>query len=554
MNSRIRISWQSYLLYSVVSILAVPLALVEQLSPMNFIFFCTIGLVITAVIGLLVLQFVALIDPWLKTRSRRTQEYISVSIIGASGALRGLLIFLAIEWFDFIQPSGIWTRIGTSTATALLWFTPIAIIVTSTQSFRTDYEKLLRNAILAISEKIDVRDSNSLPPKLEMDFLEIEDILGRALSVERPSNTSESLTLAAVWIKALIEEKIRPLSHRLWIESVSSPPKINIGTSVAESVRYLNIPPLPVALFLSLTTLINVSASIGWVRGVFGACVILIEVYSLLDLYQKKNSRIEAGNFVTNTFLLLIPGLLISLTFYLSNKFIFDYSFGFLNLIYVLMFLMVAIPVSTFQLANRDRGQLLTAIEENLLASGWLDEYQQKYLTRNAAAYLHNLLQSELLAISRHMEISANREKSVGLNQELIDLLSRLNRPIKDDFQKFLYDPVARLNRLQMAWKGIAEIDISIPANLLGNQGRNLLLVQFVEEAIANAVRHANADRISVRAHLLPNQQVRFSIINNGITEGQDSVGMGTAWLNHHAPNSWSRRQTENGIELTITL
>ena len=554
MNSRIRISWQSYLLYSVVSILAVPLALVEQLSPMNFIFFCTIGLVITAVIGLLVLQFVALIDPWLKTRSRRTQEYISVSIIGTSGALRGLLIFLAIEWFDFIQPSGIWTRIGTSTATALLWFTPIAIIVTSTQSFRTDYEKLLRNAILAISEKIDVRDSNSLPPKLEMDFLEIEDILGRALSVERPSNTSESLTLAAVWIKALIEEKIRPLSHRLWIESVSSPPKINIGTSVAESVRYLNIPPLPVALFLSLTTLINVSASIGWVRGVFGACVILIEVYSLLDLYQRKNSRIQAGNFATNTFLLLIPGLLLSLTFYLSNKFIFDYSFGFLNLIYVLMFLMVAIPVSTFQLANRDRGQLLTAIEENLLASGWLDEYQQKYLTRNAAAYLHNLLQSELLAISRHMEISANREKSVGLNQELIDLLSRLNRPIKDDFQKFLYDPVARLNRLQMAWKGIAEIDISIPANLLGNQGRNLLLVQFVEEAIANAVRHANADRISVRAHLLPNQQVRFSIINNGITEGQDSVGMGTAWLNHHAPNSWSRRQTENGIELTITL
>ena len=554
MNSRIRISWQSYLLYSVVSILAVPLALVEQLSPMNFIFFCTIGLVITAVIGLLVLQFVALIDPWLKTRSRRTQEYISVSIIGASGALRGLLIFLAIEWFDFIQPSGIWTRIGTSTATALLWFTPIAIIVTSTQSFRTDYEKLLRNAILAISEKIDVRDSNSLPPKLEIDFLEIEDILGRALSVERPSNTSESLTLAAVWIKALIEEKIRPLSHRLWIESVSSPPKINIGTSVAESVRYLNIPPLPVALFLSLTTLINVSASIGWVRGVFGACVILIEVYSLLDLYQRKNSRIQAGNFATNTFLLLIPGLLLSLTFYLSNKFIFDYSFGFLNLIYVLMFLMVAIPVSTFQLANRDRGQLLTAIEENLLASGWLDEYQQKYLTRNAAAYLHNLLQSELLAISRHMENSANREKSVGLNQELIDLLSRLNRPIKDDFQKFLYDPVARLNRLQMAWKGIAEIDISIPANLLGNQGRNLLLVQFVEEAIANAVRHANADRISVRAHLLPNQQVRFSIINNGITEGQDSVGMGTAWLNHHAPNSWSRRQTENGIELTITL
>ena len=76
----------------------------------------------------------------------------------------------------------------------------------------------------------------------------------------------------------------------------------------------------------------------------------------------------------------------------------------------------------------------------------------------------------------------------------------------------------------------------------------------FVEEAIANAVRHANADRISVRAELLPSQQVRFSIINNGSSTDQDSIGMGTAWLNHHAPNSWSRSQSENGIELTITL
>ena len=554
MNNRIQISWQSYSLFSFVSILAVPLALVDQLSPLNFLVFCGFGLGVTTAIGFLLIPFVLFINPWLETKSRRIQEVISVSIIGTSGALRGVLIYCAIEWFDYIQPSSIWTRIGTSTATALLWFTPIAIIVTSTHSFRADYEKLLRNAILAISGKMDVRGSNSLPPKLEADLLEIEEILGKAFGNENPYTSPESLTFAATWIKNLIEEKIRPLSHRLWIESVSTPPKIQIGTSLAESVRYLNIPPLPVALFLSLTTFINVSASIGWVRGIFGTIVILVLMYPLLSFYRRMLNPNIPGNFIVNGFLLLIPGLLLSLTFYLSNKFLFGYSFGPLNLMYVLLFLMVAIPVSTFQLANRDRGQLLAAIEDNLLATGWLNEFNQKYLTQNAAAYLHNLLQSELLAISRHMENSANSDQSANSTKELKDLLMGLNRPIKDDFQKYLYDPVARLNKLQVAWRGIADIDIFIPANALQNQSRNLLLVQFVEEAIANAVRHANADHISVRAESLSNEQVRISVINNGIRAGQDFIGLGTTWLNHHAPNAWSRRETEAGIELIITL
>ena len=193
-------------------------------------------------------------------------------------------------------------------------------------------------------------------------------------------------------------------------------------------------------------------------------------------------------------------------------------------------------------------------IESELTASGWQMGLKEKYLTQNAAAYLHNLLQSELLAITKQVEISSGDLDSADTLKELGTLLDRVNRPIKDDFKKFLSNPIDRLSRLQSAWKGIAEIEIAVPDLALEDQSRNILLVQIVEEAIANAVRHANATQIRISAELLEDTRVRFSIINNGISGKKESLGLGSAWLDHHAPNSWSRKKLENGSELIFTL
>jgi glucose-6-phosphate-specific signal transduction histidine kinase len=215
---------------------------------------------------------------------------------------------------------------------------------------------------------------------------------------------------------------------------------------------------------------------------------------------------------------------------------------------------MVALLVSSFQLVNRDRDQLITMIDSELAANGWTGGLKEKYLTQNAAAYLHNLLQSELLAITKQMEISSVDSESIDSLKELGELLDRLNRPIKDDFQRFLNNPIDRLNRLQSAWKGIAEIELIIPSQALEDQSRNILLVQIVEEAIANAVRHASATLIRVNAELVADNRVRFSILDNGSSGKEESFGLGSALLDHHAPKSWSRKRTENGSELIFTL
>ena len=554
MNNRISITWQSYLLFSVISILAVPLALVDQLSPLNFLYFLGIGLGVTTATGLLLLPGVASIKTFFANASRQKQEIVSVLIIGMAGVIRGIMLHFSIVWFGFTQPTNIWSRIATSTTTTLLWFTAITIFVTSRKSFKSDYEAILRKTIIETSEKIELVDLDLLSTKLDSDLLEIEEVISAAFGDDLPSRSKESLTFAAAHIKILIEEKIRPLSHRLWIESAAVAPKINLGTSVLASIRFLNIPPLPTSIFLALITILNVGSTVGLAPGAFATLVILLEVFTLLAFFERKIKSSTNGKLVLNCFLLLVPGLLLSFTFYISNKYLFGRDFGSLNLIYVIIFLMVAVLVSSFQLVNRDREQLIFMIESELTASGWQMGLKEKYLTQNAAAYLHNLLQSELLAITKQMEMSSRELDSVDSLQELETLLDRLNKPIKVDFQKFLSNPIDRLSRLQIAWKGIAEIDMFVPEIALEDQSRNILLVQIVEEAIANAVRHANATQIRISAEMLEDSRVRFSILNNGISGKEESLGLGSAWLDLHAPNSWSRKKLEYGSELIFTI
>ena len=554
MSSRIVLTWKSYLLFSVISVLAVPLALVDQLSTCNFFYFLGIGTVLTTATGLFLLPYIYFSKAWLSNTSRQKQEVISILVIGLAGAFRGILLNYLIVWFGFTEPANIWTRIATSTTTTLLWFTAIAIFVTSRSSFKADYEAILRKTIVETSEKLNLEDIDLLPTSLENELSEIEKVLGTAFGKDLPPSSRDSLNVAAAHIKHLIEEKIRPLSHRLWIESVAEAPRVNIVPSLLASIKYLNLPTLPTLIFVVLSTILNISVTVGLNQGIFATVVILVELFCMLTLFQNKISYRTNGKLALNGFLLLIPGLVLSLTFYLSNKFLFNKDFGLLNLIYVVIFLFIALLVSSFQLVNRDREQLIFMIESELAKVGWQSSLKEKYLNKNAASYLHNLLQSELLAITKQLEISSNDLDSVKSRKELEILLDRLNRPIRDDFKKFLNNPIERLNRLQSAWKGIADVNIAIPSHALEDQSRNILLVQIVEEAIANAVRHAGATQVKVTAEMLPDARVRFSIINDGVSSKEESVGLGSAWLDHHAPDSWARKQLENGSELIFTL
>ena len=136
MNNRIVISWQSYLLFSIVSILAVPLALANQLTVDNIPFFCDIGIGVTFATGLVTYGTISLIKLFTKDHSAKEQDLISIGVIAFAGAIRGALLYFAIDLYDLNQPTNFFTKIWTSTTTTLLWLTGISVVMTSRNNLR----------------------------------------------------------------------------------------------------------------------------------------------------------------------------------------------------------------------------------------------------------------------------------------------------------------------------------------------------------------------------------------------------------------------------------
>lgn len=554
MNNRIVISWQSYLLFSIVSILAVPLALANQLTVDNIPFFCVIGIGVTFATGLITYETISLIKLFTKELSAKEQDLISIGVIAFAGAMRGALLYFAIDLFDLNQPTNFFTKIWTSTTTTLLWLTGISVVMTSRNSFRKEYEALLPRAIVALSLRNRPSVSDSLPPQIEGEFAQIEEILSKAVNVENLPQSKESLLFAAAELKMLIEQKIRPLSHRLWSASISSSPKIKMANSFKASLQYLNLPPLPLTLFLVLATTLNVGTSLSWTRGVFSAFIIVAELLPLLFLYQNRIGFRTAGKVLPNVVFLLLPGTILSGTFYLSNRFIFKDDVGALNLIFIPLFIFVAIPISTFQIVNQDRQQLLAQIQESISRIESVSSLKTQQINADVASYLHNSLQSQLLAIAGQLEISAQNLDDDEFLKNIDRINATLLNPLRQDFNNFMNDPISRLKKLENAWSGIANVKITIGDEVLKEHNRNILIAQLIEESIANAVRHSKAKSVIVSAKLVQGDRVHLTIQNDGESSPDGTDGIGSAWLDHFAPNSWSRKSTEQATELDVIL
>ena len=172
---------------------------------------------------------------------------------------------------------------------------------------------------------------------------------------------------------------------------------------------------------------------------------------------------------------------------------------------------------------------------------------------RHLASYLHNSLQSELLAIAGQLEeaaVSNNREKSSEILQRVSSLI---NRSFIDDFQKFAESPYERLEAVRKSWMGILDIKIDVPQAILNFPERNAALVQTIEEFAANSYRHGKATQITATA-FNNSIGIHLTLHSNGAEKISAKRGLGSEWLDQIALTPWKIQSTPSGTTLEITI
>jgi hypothetical protein len=513
------------------------------------------GVTITALVGIFIYvsnrstkHFQNRLDP-------KQQQFFTLSLVTLAGVLRGLLLYLSTDLGGFEQPTSLLARLISSTATTLFWLTLFSIVVEDARVFRDKYESLVRTSILRIAQAGVSREKQQFSPELQEEISEIESLLSKTFDeATRTAMDHTTMLLAAMSVRKTIEENIRPLSHRLWLRSASSLPAVRIRGTAMAGLKNLDVPPFVPAALLALTSVFNLTTSFGWYRGIYGSIFIFLVFNLFYQNVMPSLRKISSGTLAINFAFTLIPGLVLSLIFYLSNKYLFNDDSGLLNFIYIVIFFIVACVASIYKLTQSDREHLLAMMERNLLPSKMVQGNSEGVINENMASYLHNSLQSELLALSYQFEESAKDPNSENSRALLEQLGSRINRSISEDFENFVEKPLDRLHRIQSAWRGIAEVKIDIPDRLLIDSNRNFLVVQIIEEAISNAVRFSNSSEISVIGQETSNAQIKVVISNNGLAEHQTSSGLGTEWLDRFAAGKWTRTHSESGTVLEITL
>ena len=480
------------------------------------------------------------------------------------GAFRGVTINFAIGVLDLEQRVPFFYKVFNSAISLPVWFIGLAIFVESRRQFQREFEALFLRSVrkqqsTAGEQLVGV---GGLPQeKLIAHVQSVATGLASEIKSVLDLPTSQiNYAQQAGKIQDLINTELRPASAQLWNDATLSAPKLSFSALLRISLLEQRLKVVLVALCTSPYIFIGLNGSQGWKFAgfeTFFATVSNITIYLLLEAFFRKgliNRKVTNIAIIICSFLFQLIAIL---TIIPSDLFWTD------DVLTIILYQLVLssnhiVGLLGFNLYKSLSQQRAAVLEyfELILQSRETTSVSSQDLSavRNIdlARYLHGEFQAGLVATSLLLERAANSgdtELARHALRSAVDILSQDHAQLS---QTKISSPVARLEKIADGWRGIASVTFSTDwiEGLDASEVNDA--IALIDEAVANAVRHAKASLISVTGSRV-DKCVTLEIHSDGAGMTQNAPGLGTKLFTELA-TSWDyfHNGEKNILKFTI--
>jgi signal transduction histidine kinase len=489
---------------------------------------------------------------------------VELSALVLLGAVRGITINIAIGILDLEQKVPSLYKVFNSAISLPLWFIGLAVFVESRRQFQREFEALFVRSVRkqqstggqqivgvgGLGEEKLIAHLQSVATGLASDIKKVLDLPASQINYAQQADK----------IQNLINKELRPASAQLWHGSTLFSPKLSLSALLRISLLEQNLRVFLVSLFFSPYIFIGLNGSQGWEFAAFAtffAVSMNVVIYILCEeLFKNRFLTRKNTNIAVMVLSFLIPLLLI--LFFIPDqlfwadtvlaKFLYQFFISSTHILLLLGF-------NLYKLLSQQRSAVLEYFElilqnKDVLPVSSADLSAVRNI--DLARYLHGEFQAGLVATSLLLERASSAgdtELARHALRSAVDILSQDHVQLS---QAKISSPVARLEKIASGWRGIATVTFTVDwiEGLDASEVNDAIVL--IDEAVANAVRHAKATAISISGSV-GGVDLTVEILSDGAMMTHNAAGLGTKLFNELASNwEYSRRGELNLLKFTI--
>ena len=496
--------------------------------------------------------------------SRLNNWKVELFALVCIGAVRGVAINFAIGFLDLEQRVAFLYKVFNSAISLPVWFIGLAIFVESRRQFQREFEALFLRSVRKQQSTVGEQyvGVGGLPQ--EKLIAHVQSVAtGLASEIKRVLDLPTSqinFAQQAGKIQDLINTELRPASAQLWNSSTLIAPKLSFSALLRISFFEQRLKVVLVALCTSPYIFIGLNGSQGWefagIETLF-ATISNIAIYFLFEaifrrgLLNRKATNIAIIVFSFSFQLIAILTIIPRDLFWTDDVltiFLYQLVLSSNHIVGLLGFNLYK-SLSQQRAAVLEYFELILQSRETTSVSS-----QDLSAVRNIdlARYLHGEFQAGLVATSLLLERAASTgdtELARHALRSAVDILSQDHAQLS---QTKISSPVARLEKIADGWRGIASVTFSTDW-IEGLEASELNdAIALIDEAVANAVRHAKAASISVNG-TAGDVDLTIEILSDGAMMTHNAAGLGTKLFSELASNwEYARRGEQNLLTFTI--